>query len=375
VRCVNALALDIQYYPIKIPVSQVVELLSQAAELCRNLGPSANRDRFWAVLYQGGLLPGGMYLKEEALQIARENHFRFEESDALYHLWLDYLYKIQDFQKGAQYLEPSLAIVKDMQDVDGMAERMLGMVFLAALRGDMTQMRSLYDEAMSYHRQVNNFRSIHIWEIVLLRFSQDAEDVEQAERAIQYFEELQDIPNTLMGYVYLIQAEWSNGNRQHAERAAEHALSLSNTIDQTSFDLIFILIYASGLAIVAGNFPTGLQYLRMAGPLIPKYLPVNMESRLVFLDILSAYTVLSGDAVQGAKILGAFDSTFEKFKNLGFPWELRLHEEMIHTARLNLSEEAFHCAWETGQAMGFLQAFDSFLEEFIRSAEQRASSG
>ncbi len=58
-----------------------------------------------------------------------------------------------------------------------------------------------------------------------------------------------------------------------------------------------------------------------------------------------------------------------------FPWEMKLHEEMIQSARLALGEEAFRTAWEEGQAMTFDQAFESFLEEFLRSAEQKALSG
>ncbi len=381
VRCVNALALDFLYYSIQITNQQILDMLAFASGLCRQIGPSANRDLFWSLLYQGHLLFEHNHLqeseafKEKALQIARENHFRFEESEALYYRWLYCLFKSADFVQGAHYLEPSLAIVKEMQDVDGMAERMLGSVILAAVNGDMDRARTVYDEAMAYHKLVNDLRNIHIWEIALLRFSQDERSIRQVEQAIQYFEERQDLNLATFGYSYLVQAEWSVGKIARAIQLADHALSLTNTIDETVQNSIFILIFAGGLAALSENLPQAHHDLQKSGRLIPKYLPVNVESRLVFLDILSAYMVRSGSVHQAARILRAVDPTLQRLRNIVFPWEMKLHEEMIQSARLALGEEAFRTAWEEGQAMTFDQAFESFLEEFLRSAEQKALSG
>jgi predicted ATPase len=381
VRCVNALALDFLYYPIQITNQQILDMLELASALCRQIGPSTNRDLFWSLLYQGHLLfehnhlPESEALKEEALQIARENHFRFEESEALFHRWMYCLFKSQDFVQGALYLEPSLAIVKEMQDVDGMAERMLGSVILTAFSGDLDRAKTVYDEAMAYSKLVNDLRNIHIWGIAFLRFSQDERAIRLANQAIQYFEERQDLNLATYGYSYLLQAEWSNGNIDRAIQLADHTLSLTNTIDETAQNQIFSLIFAGGLAAISGNLPKAYHDLQKAGRLIPIHLPVNVESRLIFLDILGSYAARSGNVHQAARILGASETSFPNLINLGFPWEIKLREETIQAVRLALGEEAFRSAWEVDQPLAFNQAFNSILEEFLRPAEQQTLSG
>jgi hypothetical protein len=375
VQCVNAMAVIKANHPVEITNEQIRQLLEQAADLCRQIGPSANRDLFWSVLYQADPNSNGEPLREKALQIARENHFRFEESEALFYEWLYHLYYSQDFEKGAQCMEPSLAIVKELQDVDGMAARLLGSVFLSANSGDLNRARNLYDEGINYHKQVNNYPSVHIWEIAFLRFCQDQPIIQQAEQALQYFEEIQDLQNIHHGYCNLIQAEWSNCNLPQAKQLADHVVSMLHSNDQMTYFVPFLLIYAGGLAVFSGDYQKARYQLWKAGSMIPLYLPVNMESRMVFLEILSVYRIRSGDAVKGAKILGALDPTLKRYLNISFPWAPRLFEEMIQSARLALGEEAFRAAWVEGQSMAFEQAFDTFLEEFLRAAEQQASSG
>ena len=87
----------------------------------------------------------------------------------------------------------------------------------------------------------------------------------------------------------------------------------------------------------------------------------------MFVFVLSAYDVRSGRAVQAARMLGAAETPHRVYQNVGFPWELRLYDETLQAAQVALAEEAFRSAWEEGQAIPFLQAFDLFLEEFVQS--------
>lgn len=371
VRCVNALAMNRDYNPRKLTRGKIVEMLELGIDLCRKMGNTASRELFWVLLYRGIREPeyDNAYMNE-ALQIAREKHYRYEEAEVLYHLWIECLMVATDFRRGATFLEPSLAICRELQDVDGIATRLIHSIFLAELAGDKNQVNARYLEAIRCYRLENNTRMIHIWAPVFLRFSQDHQSIEQAERALEYFIEMQDYPSVLMSYEYLLHTEWSNGNMVHAAQLAEKALVVQASVPLTStMSSVSIFIYLSKLCLSQGDLVTTRQNLLKIGPSIQQYIPRNLDIRINFLDTLCAYFVRTGDFQRAVQGFGAIDSLYQEHKNLFFPRDHVEHEGGIQTARLALGEEDFRGAWETGRAMDFRQAFDALLEALLTTGQ------
>lgn len=375
VRCVNALSLDLIHHPVKTTQEQMIDLLEQAAILCEEIGPSANRDLFWSMLSRADLIPNGEPLKEEALQVARENHFRFEEAQALFYQWKFVITQSLEFERGARVLQESLAIAQELQDVDGIGERMFSMAILMAISGDQARAHAIFHEATQSHQKVKNDRSIHYWEITFLRFTQDQQAIEKAEQALRYFEERQDVQNQLYGYNYLIQAEWSNGNTARAEQLMDDALPLAARTPSSFIEFMMLSIYAAGLAIANQNIAKAAPHLQTAGTILARDQPDNLEAQYNFLAVLSTYALGAGEAAQSARISGAIDAVYQVYKNLQVPWQTRIHVEAQQASRLALGEEAFRSAFAEGQAIPFPQAVSTFLEEFLQSSKEQASSG
>jgi hypothetical protein len=82
-----------------------------------------------------------------------------------------------------------------------------------------------------------------------------------------------------------------------------------------------------------------------------------------FLGALCVYYARIGDFRRAAQGLGAYDFIYQQYRHLLYPRDQLEYDEAVQTARLALGEEAFRAAWETGQSMGFRQAFDTFLAE------------
>ncbi len=361
VGAVNELA---NYHSGSLTLDQRLALLEESIVLCRAIGLEASRELAFALLVRGGLITrdderSNQYL-ETAHSLCRQRGYAFYEAECL-HLLLVKALAAGEIQQAKEYAELSLAICRQIEDLDGIGSRMIELGVIANLQGDRSKAINLYQEGLGYYQKVGVFFAYNWWLVRFIYFIQyDPEFVKQAEVALHHFRETQNQPILVDCLIIFIEVEWSEGNFDRAERFGQEAAPLlaAHSPGPQLLSYYRYFLWLGRLALTLGNLTQTRQNFIAMLPWVKYELGVTPIDLVKVLDGLAVWCAAVGHMEQAAQIFGAEEEMYQRFAPGMVSRQRSEHDFALAAARAALGEAAFTQNWQAGQALTLWQALE-----------------
>lgn len=255
-----------------------------------------------------------------------------------------------------EYMQKSLAICIEIEDLDGMASRMSSLGDYALMAGDYQNAETLFREATARSRQAGNrwFPIFTKASLVRLEMAQGhyAEASRLGEEALLVSREynVQHVSVEVQGL--LIRCAWSADDEA---RVLDLARDLGEGYPTNKYAQQIAAIYRGLVAMHQGDLALAEALLAEAVRLV--VLPKFLTPEYVALA-WSALYMKQGWAERAVRLLGALDATYRGIAGGLSPRERIDHDTALEAARASLGLEAFAREWQTGASMTLDGAFD-----------------
>jgi predicted ATPase/DNA-binding SARP family transcriptional activator len=259
-------------------------------------------------------------------------------------------------EQATTILEEGLAISKEIEDIDGIGNRMYGLGFYAMFAGQYAKAEALAHEAEELFQKNKNLlgetivKMLRIW--LAMVQGNYAEVARLGEVAFSTFRELNYLPGIYEYSFNLLRSAWSEGDYPQVIELVRDISEKYGDNAEVQQDTNFYL----GRAALSQN------NLSLAAALMKKAIGLGRELNLVEQGyLLLGFTSLfmkQGKAEPAARLLGTLDRIYQATKPSLSPRERSEHDEALATARSRLGKAAFGKAWNAGQAMTLEQAFN-----------------
>ena len=305
-------------------------------------------------LFHQGILYQPSPTRAEMLDILTRENEKFYLSEYYYFI----AYYAEDWDQAIGFNNASLAISREIEDLDGIASRSATLGGLLIFKGDYVQAKSLVQEAIEISHKIKNYWSeanFH-WKLSELAMVQGnyTEAIHIAEAAISIYRALNNL-NMIHGPLEMLQQiSWSQGNYAGSlQYAQENIASYMNEWSEFS-----IYLYLGRAAISQGDLTQAEVYLRRA--ILPDY----WRNLTVYWWSLLTPQVLGWIALYRkqkkypscARLIGAVDTIYRQITPGLIPRERSEYEDDCAAARAALGEEAFAAALAEGCALTLEQA-------------------
>ncbi len=270
------------------------------------------------------------------------------------------LLRLGRFAEALESEEASLAISREIEDLDGIGSRSSSLGFLFMMAGDYRKAKAHFEEGIEYFHKVKNLwfgAQITSWHITLAMAQGDyAEANRLGETALAACREIQYENGTINLLGVLIESAWSEGDyAKLLDYSRQLAGKKSRLGEQTT------AIFQARRAISQDD-------LEPAAALLKKAVSLIQSSTLYgfgWQHLLHGWIALwmkQGRAEPAARLLSALDWFYRRTAPGLSPRERSEHDANLAAARAGLGPEAFEQAWRAGQDMTMEQAL-AFIEQ------------
>ncbi len=356
-RCLRAYD-HMNFANLLFTFEQRISILEESVGLLRNLGTTARRElakSLYGLLYHKNQLEQSSPEKQEMLDIFQQEGMRYEYAEFLYCLAGEIWWK-EDLNLPRIYLEESLAIDQEIEDLDGIEACAQSLGARYTLFGDYEKAELMYRETIKYAIQLKNkwweALSYLNWTDTDLAQGKYKEAVEHSQKARSLYWEDKPQGRAVWILSRFQSVAWSQGNYEEAYRLGNQILDLPLGVypDDKAFALYLL-----------GRTALSQKDLDQAERLIRKAIIENKwNSR--FIQGAAVLFSLQGKHNQAVRLFSATDHFYQVF-GLSLPLcERKENEQALEAARLALGEEAFATAWKEGQALTLLQASEEVIQ-------------
>lgn len=337
-----------------------IAFLEESETLLRKLGKPARRELAISLSYLWSFQADPTQpssLKQEMLEIFQQEGMRFEYSEYLFQLPTPRLWSNADFSQIKILLEESLAIAREIEDLDGIASRTHDLGELATRLGDFEEAEKLLLESLDICRQVKDRWweancYLTLIEINLARGSyKEAKELSRMVRTV-FLESQEQMRSNLILNQLLISAytlgdypelAWLHEKKReiNMDGGFGHTFLCRAALSQKDFDQAKPLLKN---ALIYGPRSAGRNKARV------------LEAAAVFFSLQGKYR-------QAVRLFGSVEDMYQRTR-LGLPLLEREEDDLaLATARRVLDEETFTAAWKDGLAMTMEQAGVYALQE------------
>jgi len=348
-----------------------IATIEESVKLLRKLGLPARRElaiSLFHLLFTKYELNQPSPEKQEMLEIFQQEKMRFYYSEFLF-IMQGQLWDQAEWSQLKVYLEESLAISREIEDLDGIAGRAGSLAELFTFEGNYQKAEILVRESIEIsHRVKNRWLEagcyLGLIEIELAQGSYE-EAAQHSQKVQSLYLDLKEQSLSINILSPLQISAWARGNYEEAVRLGRQILELSQELDMGDKAITHYLL---------GRAALSQDDLGQAETLIKKAIleskgvlakGVHLKGASVLFSLQGAAALFSrqGKHPQAVRLCGALDDLYQRIR-LGLPLRERSeNEEVLASARLALGEEAFSAAWKEGQAMTLEQAVAFALDE------------
>ncbi len=271
-----------------------------------------------------------------------------------------------DFHEEKVYLENSLAMSREIEDLDGISGRLTHLGWVALFEGDYQSAASLVEQGLEISK-INGNRWVEGYAysyLLIINLAQGnyAEAIQYGEQALAIYPEGSGQRGSFV-LTYLQRATWSQGDYAYSARLGWKLLEVLH--DFPGFKRIYPRICLGRVALSQDNLAEAEDQLKQALSVMDTVFKSSKYADLVnLIDFIQPFIVLfrkQGKLLQAARLLGATDAVFEKIRLGLSPRERSEHDEAVSAARAELGDKAFTAAWEAGKAITPKQAIQELL--------------
>ena len=271
-----------------------------------------------------------------------------------------------DFNQEKVYLENSLAISKEIEDLDGISGRFTHLGLVALFEGDYQRAVSLVEQGLEISKTTRN-RWMEGWaytDLLKINLAQGnyVEAIKYGEQALSIYPE----GSSQLGSFVLVplqRATWSQGDYEHSARLGRELLEVLHEFP--GFKRLYPRIWLGRMALSQDNLSEAEDQLKQALSAIEVIFKSSENVDLLdMIDFIQPFIMMfrkQGKTQQAARLLGATDDVFEKIRLGLSPRERSEHDEVVSSVRAELGDAAFITAWEAGKAITPKQAIQEIL--------------
>ncbi len=361
-RGLRALAYQGNYFNIQT-LTERVAIYQESIAILRALESFPRRELGISLLFlllHQGILDQPSPIREEMLDILQKENEKFYLSEYLFVM----VSFAEDWDQAIDIENTSLAISREIEDLDGICSRSAALGYLMMIKGDYLKAEALFMEAIEISRKVKNhwieaalFDALSGLAMVQGKYE---EAINHSEAAILRYRELNYLTQIDGPLQTLQQIAWSQGNYGESIRfAQENFASYARP-----FTEIGAYLYLGRVAISQNDLPQAEGYMKRA---IPSGIWKEYTFRWVVLTpYLLGWIALfrkQGKYPDCAGLMGTVDSIYRQIAPGLVPRERSEYEEDRALTRSALGEDAFAEAFDEGQAMTLEQAITWVAEE------------
>jgi predicted ATPase len=362
-RAVAALSDLAMYHSGSLTLEQRTALLEESIVFCRAMGQEASRELAFALQALGGyrslnVEQSHRYI-EEALEISRKNGYEFIEEACLQDLSAFALLS-GNIQQAKAYIEQSISLCQKIEDLDGYASQLILLSSVVHLEGDRLRAINLSEKAQAYYRNLGNMVTYYWTSVSILYLQYQPETIKQAEAALQYFRETQNISVLFYCLINFMEVEWSDGNDERAEQLGQEALDIFPAPGSIPFTVFYILLFLwqGRLALTRGDLNQAQQNFSSMLSWVKEESGVTVDVLIQVLDALAVWLVAKGNSALAVQVFSAEEAMHRRFAPGMLKRALDEHASALTSAQEALGEEAFAQSWGAGQALTLHQALD-----------------
>ncbi len=348
-------------YTNRLSQDEQIEYIQESIKLLRHVGVSNRRElgiSLFISLMLNWSLDESSSVREEMLAIFHQEQEKFYLSEYFFELNMA-SFRREELDEAEAYVEASLPMSKEIEDIDGIASRTYALGFYALLAGKFQKATKLFQEAIELCQKVKNrwfeaqIKTFVLW--IAMAQGNYAEVTRLGEAALSTFRELNHL-NGIYPFVFnLLRSAWSQGDYPQV-------MNLAREITQNYADNAECLqdsYFYSGRAALSQNNLSDAESLLKRAMLLGKEFNV-IEREYLLLGWTSLF-MKQGRADTTTRLLGALNKIYQRTALSLSPRERSEHDEALTAARTSLGDEAFERAWKEGQAMTLKQAIDFVL--------------
>ncbi len=343
-----------------------IAAIEESMKLLRKLGLPARRElaiSLFYLLYYKNDQEQSSPEKQEMLEIFQHEKMRFYYSEFLFFSTGPQLWEHGEWSQLKIFLEESLAISREIEDLDGIASRAENLAELFMYEGNYQKAELLARESIEIsHRVKNQWWEarcyLRLIEIELAQGSYE-EAAQHSQKARSVYLDVKEQGRSVIILSILQISAWSRGDYTEADRLGTLLLDLPAEIGVTAFSSKAMTYY------ILGRVALSQKKLDHADLQIQKAILelIGERDKIQLLEGAAALFSRQGKHLQAVRLCGALDDLYQRFR-LGLPLRERSeNEEAQASARSALGEEAFTAAWKEGQAMTLEQARTYALDE------------
>jgi predicted ATPase/DNA-binding CsgD family transcriptional regulator len=277
---------------------------------------------------------------------------------ALWRFW-----EIQDhLSEGRQHLADLLALPQSQPHAAARAKALYGAGYLAMMQGlerDYTVSQSLMEESLAIARELEESQLIAngIYGLgVVARFRGDNERAEELlKESLSLFRQLGDRIGTYISLYNLAEAATSRDDYKQAQSLHEESLALKRA-QGDEWSIANSLLSLATLARLQNNYSRAINLIRESLALFQK---IGDTANIAFcLQEFSTIAAIQGHSQLAVQLYAAADTLLEA---LGYPSNHAYRTESEHplaAVRLRMGEARFNAAWESGRALRLDQAIE-----------------
>jgi predicted ATPase/transcriptional regulator with XRE-family HTH domain/Tfp pilus assembly protein PilF len=273
--------------------------------------------------------------------------------------------------RSAQRLhEESLAMMRALGNVEGVAEATNALGLALTHLGDYVEAASYLEESLALRRSLADRQGIAstLNNLGLLRARHGEYDLAAPlyEEALQLWRELGDTDNIARTLANLGRVHGYLGDFARAEALLDESWGLRRRIGaQEGID--YALACMGEVALAQGDASRSLLFYREAAQL---YLRLSGDAAIVdFLDYLGAAYCLQGQFARAMRLYGAANVWREAESTPADAWAQSLAERSLSAAHNALGEDAFASTWVEGTRLSLQECIAEALTETGESAD------
>jgi len=340
-------------------------LLPECIERCRQMGDVgslelAKLNRLQAyILFWNGNIDESIVCLEESLTISQQKKFRMEEAITIHALGY-YALLLGELAKSQTWLESGYILSKQLGRPDLLASYLGTLGLTVGFWEDQERGKELLEESLGILLKLSDLQEYHWTAVLLLHFCQDAQSIERAKIALFHFLETKNDNRSIWAYANLVYAEWSNGHFEEAgywERESFSYVDSDPQLKTLNFrNYCFVFLWLARLAFSRGEIYEARVYLQTAAPWFRAAGQSLAFDYVHFLDFLAVLFAFSGEPVLAAKLFGAIEDMFDRYRvGLGSR-QIMEHENAVEMVHESLTDEIFFATWDEGKVMAIPRA-------------------
>ena len=351
----RARALRILYHLGHDLIENTGPLIQESVSLLRSLEPSNRRELgislFYTWYFSSSRPPE---IEQEFLEIFHQENETFYLAEYLYYLGSRSTGN-EEILEARRYLEESLAICRQVEDIDGIALRTLNLSEFALFEEDYPRARVLVQEVFELNRGLKHwwfegYGRVYLSEIACAE-GKYAEATQYAAEALSLFREI----NWKDGIRRVLRMEalksWSMGDFEHAKAITLELMEMPLGIH----DFQGIGSYLLGrIALTLGGTDKAEILLKQSLSMVDERTWIYRLAPLLA-GIVVLYSK-QDKMREAARLAGKIDATLKSVFPGLTPRERGEYGEAMDSTRAALRDEIFSAAWEAGKALHLEQA-------------------